>query len=493
MIDSCGEKSMSKKLQYLLLVLALDLGLGLFGVLILTWLVSPEPVTAQSELFVRGDGNDSCDGLANEPAGPGSCAFATIQYAINQAVFGDTVTVVGESGAFAEAFTIDKSLNIVGISGATVSVDQNTICAVVDANDVTIEGLTFTDCDIAILAEAEVVTGYTGLRLINNTVYNTDRFGVYLGIQGEDFADGSLTALRDFSGLEVINNTIYDTGHAGSGFAGLVLQGMRSAETRHNISRNEIYSVTNASAIWIDTAQNISVRDNDLHDNLWGIYLSSIGDGTGVIENGSFGPRDIEIISNNLRRNTTSAVRVVDGWPAELTFQYNAIADNTPALMGAFAFYNQLNEVTAQNNWWGCNAGPSSIDCDTFNGDVNADPWLILDLTANPSVLQPDAGPTSVALTATLTHNSDGVDTSGSGYIPDGTEVAFESSVGVIDPPALTVTTMGVATATIPIDPSPGSVVISATVDHQIVTTTIHIPNIIYYFPIIFKNSNWAG
>lgn len=488
---------MTKKFQHLLVVPVLGLGLGLLAALILMSIVNPEPVAAQATtVYVRLNGNDlACNGETNvdhsAPVAP-DCAFATIQHAIGQVATGGTVNVTGGAGTYTQALTIGKPLSLVGAAGATVSINQNTICATVVTDSVTIDGMSFADCDIAILAEDP--PGYTNLHIINNTIHNTDRFGIYLGVEGEKFNpdlanDPPLTTLMDFTGLEVTNNIIFDIGHnLENHYGALVLQGMRSTGPRHNISGNEIYSVTNASAIWIDTAQNISVRDNHLHDNLWGIYLSSIGDGTGGAENGSFGPRDIEIIGNSLRRNTTSAVRVIDGWPAELSFQYNALVDTS-----GYAFYNHpfLSEVTAQNNWWGCNAGPNNDGCDYiyFFSSVHADPWLVLDLAANPAVVQPAAGLTTVTLTATLTHNSDGVDTSGSGHIPDGTEVAFESSVGAIDPPALTVTTLGVATATIPIDPTPGTVVISATVDHQVVTATIHIPNRLYYFPIMFKNS----
>ncbi len=47
---------------------------------------------------------------------------------------------------------------------------------------------------------------------------------------------------------------------------------------------------------------------------------------------------------------------------------------------GGVGLYNDLSlSLTAENNWWGCNAGTVSADCDSLVGTVDADPWLILE------------------------------------------------------------------------------------------------------------------
>ncbi len=47
-----------------------------------------------------------------------------------------------------------------------------------------------------------------------------------------------------------------------------------------------------------------------------------------------------------------------------------------------------LAAVAAENNWWGCNEGPTadgSTDCDLFFGTVDPNPWLILESETGPA------------------------------------------------------------------------------------------------------------
>ncbi len=65
--------------------------------------------------------------------------------------------------------------------------------------------------------------------------------------------------------------------------------------------------------------------------------------------------------------------------------------------------------VDAENNWWGCNAGPDQPGCDRLGGSgvatIDADPWLVLGIAADPTTVE--AGEPS-QITADLRHNSDG-------------------------------------------------------------------------------------
>jgi hypothetical protein len=63
------------------------------------------------------------------------------------------------------------------------------------------------------------------------------------------------------------------------------------------------------------------------------------------------------------------------------------------------------------DNWWGCNEGPNEEGCDTIAGTgmVDANPWLVLRLAADPTLLVVDSGPS--LLTADL-------DTTPGGWIP---------------------------------------------------------------------------
>ncbi len=89
--------------------------------------------------------------------------------------------------------------------------------------------------------------------------------------------------------------------------------------------------------------------------------------------------------------------------------------------------------IGAENNWWGCNAGPNQTGCDTTNGLVDADPWLVLNLSVveNP-VAHFLFGTADV--TADLYSNSDGVDTSGDGVIPHLLATTFSATSGMVVP-----------------------------------------------------------
>jgi|GEM_PF-1539870 len=93
--------------------------------------------------------------------------------------------------------------------------------------------------------------------------------------------------------------------------------------------------------------------------------------------------------------------------------------------------------VVAENNWWGCNEGPNTADCDSTastwtSGDpvpadlLDADPWLVVQLMLDPAVVDPGA---STNVTVDLRHNSDGADTSGLGHLPDGTPTQLSTTV----------------------------------------------------------------
>jgi hypothetical protein len=144
---------------------------------------------------------------------------------------------------------------------------------------------------------------------------------------------------------------------------------------------------------------------------------------------------------------------------------FNRIVGNSDGAVATSAAVT----TTAENNWWGCNGGPGAVGCDPVSGLVDADPWLVLALGANPgSVLATE----SSALTATLTGNSDGADTSGLGTVPDGIPVAFGASPGTVAPPG-SMTASGLAGALFTAGTTPGIATVSATVDNQTVQLPI--------------------
>lgn len=145
---------------------------------------------------------------------------------------------------------------------------------------------------------------------------------------------------------------------------------------------------------------------------------------------------------------------------------FNRIVDNVLGLTSTSA------SVNAENNWWGCNAGPGGEGCDIASGSglPDADPWIVLGLAADPTTIEIQGTST---LTADLSHNFDGVDLAGLGTLPDGIQTAFASgTLGSVD--LIPVGTFGgVASSTYTAGSTTGTDTVLATVDHQTVSTEI--------------------
>jgi hypothetical protein len=159
-------------------------------------------------------------------------------------------------------------------------------------------------------------------------------------------------------------------------------------------------------------------------------------------------------------------------------------AEPSPDTSNAIAAFNRIvgnvdfgiasvstGTVVTENNWFGCNAGPGSIGCDLATGTQDHDPWLTLTLTAVPPNVV--TGQTS-ALTAATTLNSDGVDTSGLGFVLDGTEIAFSGTLGTVAP-ATVGTTGGVAGSVYTAGAAVGTGSATAALDNQAVTVSLGI------------------
>ncbi len=91
-----------------------------------------------------------------------------------------------------------------------------------------------------------------------------------------------------------------------------------------------------------------------------------------------------------------------------MNVSFSRIVGNTSA--GFKGLVTRGGTANVENNWWGCNTGPSAAPCDTAGaitgGVVDFDPWLQLRLTASPDTT-PVVGQ-SRSLTASFLTNSAG-------------------------------------------------------------------------------------
>ncbi len=155
-----------------------------------------------------------------------------------------------------------------------------------------------------------------------------------------------------------------------------------------------------------------------------------------------------------------------------LTLSNSRIVGNTATGGGSGLAAEGGQNVTATNNWWGCNGGPGASGCDTvFTGGGTTDsfnPWLVLTISANSSQINTNS---STGVTAAITTNSN----NGGGFtVPNGTAVSFGATLGSISGASASLTN-GVGTATYNSGSTAGTGSATATVDNQQVSATIDV------------------
>lgn len=258
-----------------------------------------------------------------------------------------------------------------------------------------------------------------------------------------------------------------------------------------------------SSALVGPAGPTITIRGNDVRRNDDGISLSMRDDSTRVVEDNLLkdnrytglyvqdgvvetnrnrvegGPDGIVALSGaqgfvptvrmtgNTIQGAGNGIRVIQIGGAQnpspiVTAHYNRIVGNTVGLASG-----STGAVDAENNWWGCNAGPGAAGCDSLAGSgvagIDANPWLVLGISATPTTV--DFGQQAV-VTADLRRNSNGASVADD--FPDGVPVAFSTTLGSLDPVA---DVTSAAEGRTRLSGGPGDAIVSATVDNQTVST----------------------
>lgn|GEM_PF-734824 len=143
---------------------------------------------------------------------------------------------------------------------------------------------------------------------------------------------------------------------------------------------------------------------------------------------------------------------------------FNRIFGNT----GTYDVYSSSGAVDAENNWWGDNFnGTSPGAAGRVSSNVDADPWIVLRLSASPTSLVGLSG-TSTA-TADMKYNSNGIIPIGT--LPDGTVTFAVNNSGSVNPLNGTIGSTMVATTFTPT--KYGLSTITATVDGFSLSTSV--------------------
>lgn len=227
--------------------------------------------------------------------------------------------------------------------------------------------------------------------------------------------------------------------------------------TKNLISGNNIKN-NSGNGLLINTGS-----DNEISSNI----ITSNGFAGISIQNS-----DKNKIYSNILTNNQDGIYLNN---SSTEIQYNQIAGNI-----RYGLYNQGNgTINATNNWWGTNnpivssASPSDINIDS--GTVTYNPWLVLTLNSSTDRSDRNGSNYNYIITADLTHNNQGNDTSSEDTLPDDILIYFNSTIGTINTSGpikkgkvelkLTSSSVGIAN-------------VSATLNNQTVSANLHITSL---------------
>ena len=249
--------------------------------------------------------------------------------------------------------------------------------------------------------------------------------------------------------------------------------------TDNQILRNNITSSLNGIYLYNSTENVISVN-NISNNSVNGILISAGSDntisGNKLTSSASAGISIQNSNNNKVYSNTISSNQ--DGIylnNSSTEVHFNQIVGNS-----RYGLYNQGNgTINATNNWWGSNnpivSSTSPSDINIASGNVKYNPWLVLDIKSSTDRSDRNGTYYNYTITADLTHNSAGNDTSSDDTIPDDILIYFNSTLGTINTSR---STKGGKAELKLNSTSAGTANVSVTLDNQTVSTTVNITSV---------------
>jgi CSLREA domain-containing protein len=417
--------------------------------------VAPATVYVDDDWAAVTPGTDP-DGLG--PAMNFGCdSFATIQDGINGVASGGTVKVYAGTYTQANSINLNKSLTLQGpnfaispnggvrVAEALITGAPSTVLRISSpGSPVIIEGFKFDS--------AGVVDAYDPA--LNITI----RKNIYSnGISGGAFyflnAPTQLTLDDNHLTNAVLadNDTVFVAGNW-NGATGTVAtitnnvientptdnaSGLNLSNVSGTISGNQFTKLRYYGILLANNSSNITISDNvfDGIVNPDQVNVPTWGAGIRFFTPAYTGP--VNIKSNTFKNSYVGVgVRASGGnlTGMDIHVNFNRFVGNTFGIR-----HDGTGPLEAQNNWWGCNAGPGSAGCDSVSeagpGNTDFDPWIVLGVSAVPNMI--GSGGTSM-VTADMTKNSDGATPAG-GTVPP-MPVAWSATNGTMSPPSGTVT-----------------------------------------------------
>ncbi len=197
-----------------------------------------------------------------------------------------------------------------------------------------------------------------------------------------------------------------------------------------------------------------------------------------------------------------------------LQVHYNRFVNNiatTSASSSGLHFVESPGSVNAENNWWGCNTNPvnlvSTAPCNQAGGDVaglgslDADPWLQLKTTANPSTIcntPAGLGNTTTVTTSFLSNSANQAIAVADLVRLIGLPVVWSTGaapvLGTLSAQQVTIQASGTATATFTANMTGGNATVNTQVDNIPITDpTARATIIVHTIPVVSDPTNFTS
>lgn len=426
-----------------------------------------------------------------------NCRNSLIQGNVIQKYIAKGIWIASESqGTLNPAFTNGQGVVVTGntIEGATlaaIDIDSYDSNYTSPGADPILSGVLVANNNLKRLTTDLVGSQTSNLIRIHHQTPNAavNDIMVSNNILDHSYAQQAAISAVDVSQISIIGNSISAASElvADQGVIYLFNAGSSSTISGNTITlASGLYTANNGIYLAGPNSGNFVITQNTLTAST----ISKAAIRLGASFGGTTGSM-VDISSNRITGFTNSLVFENTSDAHSISVRYNAMKDNyfhnyeqiSPPYPTGGAISTRPSYINAVDNWWGCNAGPNHSGCDATTGLINADPWLVLSLSPEISVLSPGA---STPMNANLLLNSAGQDKSGQGFAAPHVTAAFSGTSGNFSPNPTDLLN-GAAITTYTASLTPGIFQICTTVDGETVCRTVRVGNAFIFLPAVRK------
>jgi CSLREA domain-containing protein len=435
---------------------------------------------AQAVTFTVTKTSDTNDGTCDA-----DCSLREAVQAANNLAGADTITLpagtytltgaVNEDNGNSGDLDVKQSLTVVGAGAATTVIDGNDAERIFDVfpSAATSFGLS----DLTVRNGNAVTTSFKdggGMYLHNNVTASLTRVTVTSSEAG-----GNGGGIEARGSLTLVDSTV--SANRAGGFGGGVRSQSSAASltmTGSTVSGNQADFggglVISHNPGFTASITDSAITGNQAIDQPEGA-AGSFGNGGGILST-TDGALTItrSVLTGNNAAKDGGAIHVTDGSVAgvgTLDVGLSRITGNT-AGTGATGIHQVSGTVTAEKNWWGCNAGPGNAGCSTTSGTVDSTPRVVLRHSASPTSIS--TGATSTLTADFLTNSDSSANAPADLAAFTGLAVTFGNAVlGSLSGAQPSIQSNGAATATYTAGSTGGSGSADATVDGETETASV--------------------